>query len=89
MFQFPSSLEADRNRRMLKDWQQVGSHKQLQELHEYREKMRKSAEDATKIKELRRIEGYLSRIQPGVRLSYIANRPDMLAKRRSCSQALG
>ena len=40
MFQFPSSMEADRNRRMLKDVQWAKRHKDLQELHEYKEKMR-------------------------------------------------
>ena len=48
MFQFPSSLEADKNRRMLKDVQWAKRHKDLQELHEYKEKMRKGAEDTTK-----------------------------------------
>ena len=34
-------MEADKNRRMLKDVQWAKRHKDLQELHEYKEKMRK------------------------------------------------
>ena len=89
MFQFPSSMEADKNRRMLKDVQWAKRHKDLQELHEYKEKMRKVAEDVTKINELRRIEGYLSRVQPHARLSYIHNRPDMVAKREELLKSIG
>ncbi len=41
-------MEADRSRRILKDIQYAKRHKDLQELHEYREKMRKGVEDAQK-----------------------------------------
>ena len=88
MFQFPSSMEADRSRRILKDIQYAKRHKDLAELHEYREKLRKGAEDAQN-NELRRIEGYLSRIQPHSRLSYIHSRPDMVAKRKELLESIG
>ena len=64
-------------------------HKDLQELHEYKEKMRQGGEDATKINELRRIEGYLARVQPKARLAYIHNRPDMVAKREELLKSVG
>ena len=89
MFQFPSSLEADRNRRMLKDVQWAKKHKDLQELHEYKEKMRQGAEDATKINELRRIEGYLAHLQPGARLAHIQNQPHMVKAREELLASIG
>ncbi len=41
-------LEADRNRRILKDIQWAKRHKDLAELHEYKEKMRTGTEDMSK-----------------------------------------
>ena len=88
-FQHVSGLEADRQRRIRKDLVHAKRHKDMQELHEYKEKMRQGAEDASKINELRRIEGYLSRVQPHARLSYIHNRPDMVAKRAELVKSVG
>ncbi len=82
-------MEADRSRRILKDIQYAKRHKDLQERHEYKDKLRKGQEDATRINELRRIEGYLARIQPGMRLAYIQNRPDMLAKKQELLASIG
>ncbi len=66
-----SGRQADQQRRILKDLQWVKRHKDLNELHEYKEKMRKGAESASKINELRRIEGYLAHLQPGARIAEI------------------
>ena len=46
-------------------------------------------EKTPQINELRRNEGYLSRVQPHARLSYIHNRPDMLAKREELLKSIG
>ena len=56
-YQHISGREADKRRRLLRDIQSAKRHKDLQELHEFKEKMRAGAESASKINELRRIEG--------------------------------
>ena len=88
-FAEPGGDAADRQRRILKDIQYAKRHKNLQELHEYKQKMRRDVEAAGKINELRRIEGYLARIQPGMRLAYIQNRLDMLEKRKQLHASIG
>ena len=70
-YQHISGREADKNRRLGRDMQSAKRHKDLRELHEFREHMRKGAEDANKINELRRIEGYLAHLQPGSRIREI------------------
>ena len=49
----------------------------------------KRTEQDKKINELRRIEGYLSCIQPGMRLAYSQSRPDMVAKRKELLARVG
>ena len=62
-YQHISGREADKRRRLLRDMQSAKRHKDLQELHEFKEKMRAGAESASKINELRRIEGYLAHLR--------------------------
>ena len=88
-YQHISGLEADRNRRILKDLQHARRHKDLQELHEYKEKMRKGAEQMSKINEMRRIEGYLAHLQPGARLAHIQNQPHMVKAREELLASIG
>ncbi len=71
MYRHISGRGADQQRRILKDVQWAKRHKDLQELHEYKEKMRKGVESASKINELRRIEGYLAPLQPHARINEI------------------
>ena len=84
-----SGLEADRNRRLVRDMQAAKRHKQMTELHEYREKLRKGAEDARKVNELRRIEGYLAHLQPGARIREIQRQPHMEAAREKLLASIG
>ena len=84
-----SGLEAARNRRLVRDMQSAKRHKELTELHEYKEKLRKGADDAMKINELRRIEGYLARLQPHARINEIKRRPDMEAAREKLLASIG
>ena len=56
-YQHISGREADQPRRILRDVQSAKRHNDLQELHEYRAKMRRGADQAAKMNELRRIEG--------------------------------
>ena len=88
-YQHISGLEADKNRRILKDLQFAKRHKDLQELHEYKEKMRKGAEQMSKINELRRIEGYLAHLQPGARLAHIQKQPHMVKAREELLASIG
>ena len=74
---------------MIRDIQYAKRHKDLQELHEYKEKMRQDQETHSKINELRRLEGYLAHLQPGARISYIQNRPDMKARRDALLASIG
>ena len=84
-----SGLEADRNRRLIRDMQAAKRHKQMSELHEYKEKLRKGQETAQKINELRRIEGYLARLQPHSRIREIQRRPDMEAAKAKLLASIG
>ena len=70
-----SGREADQARRMVKDIQYSKRHKDLQELHIWKEQMRKGADDMRKINELRRMEGYLAHLQPGSRIRHIEGQP--------------
>ena len=82
-------MEADRNRRMLKDVQWAKKHKDLQELHIWREQMRKGADDMRKINELRRMEGYLAHLQPGSRIRSIQNQPHIKRARDELLASIG
>ena len=86
---FTSGLESDRQRRILKDIQWAKRHKDLQELHDFKEKMRHGQETANKINELRRIEGYMAHSQPHSRLAYLRMRPDMEDHRKKLLQSIG
>ena len=88
-YQHISGREADRNRRLLRDVQSAKRHKDLQELHEYKEKMRRGAESAAKINELRRIEGYLAPLQPHARINEIKNQPHLVEARRKLLESIG
>ena len=88
-YQHISGLEADKNRRILKDVQFAKRLKDLKELHEYKEKMRKGAEQMPQINELRRIEGYLAHLQPGARLAHIQNQPHMVKAREELLASIG
>ena len=88
-YQHISGREADQRRRILKDLQRAQRHKTLQELHEYRDKMRKGAEDASKINELRRIEGYLAHLQPGARIHEIRQQPHLVEARKKLLASIG
>ena len=88
-YQHVSGLEADRNRRIVRDMQSAKRHKQLVELHEFREHMRKGAEDMVKINELRRIEGYLAHLQPGSRIRHIENQPHLKEARQKLLESIG
>ncbi len=84
-----SGRQADQQRRILKDLQWAKRHKDLNELHEYKEKMRKGAESASKINELRRIEGYLAHLQPGARIAEIKNQPHLVEARKKLLASIG
>ena len=84
-----SGREAEQNRRILKDIQSAKRHKDLQELHAYKEKMRRGAETAAKINELRRIEGYLAPLQPHARITEIKNQPHLVEARRKLLASIG
>ncbi len=86
---FQSGLEADQNRRILKDLQYTKCHKQLQELHEYKENLRKGQDDANKLNKLRQIEGYFAHVQPGMRIAGLRNRPNMVAKQKELLASIG
>ena len=86
-YQHISGREADKRRRLLKDMQSAKRHKDLQELHEFKEKMRAGAESASKINELRRIEGYLA--QPGARIHEIRNQPHLKKAREQLLESIG
>ena len=88
-YQHVSGLEADKNRRLLRDVQTAKRHKDLNELHEFREKMRRGAESANQINELRRIDGYLAPLQPGARINEIKNRPHLVEARRKLLESIG
>ena len=88
-YQHISGREADKNRRLLRDMQSAKRHKDLQELHEYREKMRAGAESASKINELRRVEGYLAHLQPGGRIHEIRNQPHLKKAREELLASIG
>ena len=84
-----SGREADQQRRILKDLQWAKRHKDLTELHEYKEKLRKGAEHASKLNELRRVEGYLAHLQPGARISEIKNQPHLEEARKRLLESIG
>ena len=84
-YQHISGLEEDQRRRILKGVQFAKRRKDLQELHAYKEKMRKGAEQMSKINELRRIGGDLAHLQPGARLAHIQNQPHMVKAREGIS----
>ncbi len=84
-----SGREADQQRRILRDVQSAKRHKDLQELHEYREKMRRGADQASKINELRRVEGYLAPLQPHARINEIKNQPHLVEARRNRLESIG
>ena len=88
-YQHISGREADKNRRLVRDMQSAKRHKDLRELHEYREHMRKGAEDMVKINELRRIEGYLAHLQPGSRIREIQKQPHLEEAKRKLLESLG
>ncbi len=89
MYQHISGREADQQRRILKDIQWATKHKDLQELHEYKEKMRRGAESASKLNELRRIGGYSARLQPGSRIAEIKNQPHLVEARTRLLASIG
>ena len=82
-----SGLEAARARRLVKDIQHAKRHKEMQELHIYKEQMRKGAEDMSKLNELRRIEGYLAHLQPGSRIRHIEDQAHIKKQRPTYSRA--
>ena len=84
-----SGREADQARRMVKDIQYSKRHKDLQELHIWREQMRKGANDMSKINELRRMEGYLAHLQPGSRIRSIQNQPHIKRARDELLASIG
>ncbi len=84
-----SGREADQQRRILKDLQYAKRHEDLAELHEYKEKMRKGAEDVAKINELRRIEGYLAHLQPASRIAEIKRQPHLEEARDKLLASIG
>ena len=81
--------EADQARRMVKDIQYSKRHKDLQELHLWKEQMRKGADDMSKINELRRMEGYLAHLQPGSRIRNIKNQPHIKKARDELLASIG
>ena len=88
-YQHISGREADKRRRLLRDIQSAKRYKNLQELHEFKEKMRAGAESANKINELRRIEGYLAHLQPGARIHEIRNQPHLQKARQQLLDSIG
>ena len=88
-YQPVSGREADQQRRILKDVQWAKRHKDLQELHEYKEKMRRGAESASKLNELRRVEGYLAHLQPGARIAEIRSQPHLVEARKKLLASIG
>ena len=88
-YQHISGREADKRRRLLRDLQSAKRHKDLQELHEFKEKMRAGAESANKINELRRIEGYLAHLQPGARINEMRNQPHLKKAREQLLESIG
>ncbi len=84
MYQHISGREADQQRRIRKDVQWANRHKDLQELHEDKEKMRRGAESASKLNELRRVEGYLAHLQPGARIAEIKTNRIWWKPERNC-----
>ena len=89
MYEHVSGLEADRNRRLIRDLKTAKRHKDMTELNEYREKMRRGAESANQLNELRRVEGYLARLQPGARIAEIQNQPHLVEARRKLLESIG
>ena len=83
-----SGREADKQRRILQDLQWAKRHKDLTELHEYKEKLRKGAEQVSKINELRRVEGYLAHLQPGSRIHNIRNQPHLEEARKKLIESI-
>ena len=84
-----SGLEAARARRLVKDIQHSKRHKDLRELHIYREQMRKGAEDMSKLNELRRIEGYLAHLQPGSRIRHVEDQPHIKKAKADLLASIG
>jgi len=84
-----SGLEAARARRLVKDIQHSKRHKDLRELHIYREQMRKGAEDMSKLNELRRIEGYLAHLQPGSRIRHVEDQPHIKQAKADLLASIG
>ena len=88
-YQHISGREADKNRRLLRGMQSAKRHKDLQELHEFKEKMRAGADSANKNNELRRIEGYLAHLQPGARIHEIRQQPHLQKARQQLLDSIG
>ena len=84
-----SGLEADRARRLVKDIQFSKRHKDLQELHIWREQMRKGADDMSKINELRSMEGYLAHLQPGSRIRHVEDQPHIKQAKADLLASIG
>ena len=84
-----SGREADQARRMVKDIQYSKRHKDLQELHIWREQMRKGADDMRKINELRRMEGYLAHLQPGSRIRHVQDQDHIRKARDDLLASIG
>ena len=88
-YQHVSGREADQQRRILRDISYAKRHKDLQELHEHREKMRRGAEEMGKLNELRRVEGYLAHLQPGSRIRHVQNQPHLVEAKRKLLESIG
>ena len=84
-----SGREADQARRMVKDITYSKRHKDLQELHIWREQMRKGADDMRKINELRRMEGYLAHLQPGSRIRHVQDQDHIRTARDRLLASIG